>query len=59
VHQPSSKGGVLFIGKEINGAPMRRWKKDVFTDMLCINTGRGNSLKCGSSGRGDRERNHK
>ena len=57
--QPSSKGGGWCTFKKINGVPMQRWKKDVCINMLCMDTERGDSLKCGSLGISDTRRRKK
>jgi hypothetical protein len=38
---------------KINDVLMKRWKKDTCVGTLPINVGRGDSQKCGSSGRSD------
>jgi hypothetical protein len=42
-----------YSDEKINDVLMNRWKKDTCVGTLLINVGRGDSQKCGSSGRSD------
>ena len=46
-----------YSDEKINDVLMKRWKKDTCVGTLPINVGRGDSQKCGSSGRSDLRRN--